>query len=215
LALCAKKETCFSFLAHSLHTPVTISLEVVMLQSPQIRAFFKVCKLSGLLVVAAQLLACGSTVESGGGSMNSGGSGGTGGTGGTAGSGGSVLNPCECLAAYASDSLGEEELRRLRDEGIAACFHKDDPVTLDAERACLPASVGQHEGDGRAIEVYYFCSDLCPDYGRVGVRYVGVSDTPSCCAIGGIPLRDPAWGGFEACVPSEIHPIVSWVDTCP
>lgn len=192
-----------------------------MLRSQQIRLFFAGCKLSGILLVAAQLVACGSSVESGGSAINSGGSGGSGGaggaggTGGTGGSAGAALTPCQCLDAYSSESLGEDELKKLRDEGIPTCFHKDDPVTLDMERACLSSGVGQHAGDGREIEVYYFCSDLCPDYGRVGVRYVGISDTPSCCAIGGIPLRDPAWGGFEACVPSEIHPMVSWVDTCP
>lgn len=65
------------------------------------------------------------------------------------------------------------------------------------------------------IEVYYFCSDLCPDYGHVGIRFSGINDTPACGAIGGIPLRDPAWGGFEVCVPSAIDPMVSWVDKCP
>jgi hypothetical protein len=103
----------------------------------------------------------------------------------------------------------------LRDKGLPACFHIGDPAALDMERTCLPSVVGQHAGDGRDIEVYYFCSDVCPDYGRVGIRFAGIEDTPSCCAIGGIPLRDPAWGGFEACVPSEIHPMVSWVDNCP
>lgn len=190
-----------------------------MLQSQRFRTLSAGFHWASLLLVATQLLACGSTVESGQNSTNSGGSGGSGGAGGSGGTGGSAggaaSTPCQCLEAYASDSLGEEELQRLRDEGIPACFHQDDPVTLDMERSCLPAGVGQHVGDGRAIEVYYFCSDLCPDYGRVGVRYVGISDTPACCAIGGIPLRDPAWGGFEACVPSEINPMVSWVDKCP
>lgn len=111
--------------------------------------------------------------------------------------------------------MGAAELQRLKSEGLSACFHRDEPMTLDVERKCLPHTIGQHEGDGRDIEVYAFCSDLCPDYLHVGIRYSGISDTVTCCAIGGIPLRDPSWGGFEACVPAEIHPMVSWVDTCP
>ncbi len=42
-----------------------------------------------------------------------------------------------------------------------------------------------------------------------------MNDLDACCAIGGIPVRDPAWGGFEACVPQEIDPNVSWIDMCP
>lgn len=153
----------------------------------------------------AQLIACGPSIDSGGGPPNTGGGG----------SGGAGISSCECLAPYGNASMGDVELKRLKSEGLSTCFHTDDPMTLDAERKCLPFTIGQHVGDGRDIEVYAFCSDLCPDYLHVGVRYSGISDTPGCCAIGGIPLRDPAWGGFEACVPAEIHPMVSWVDMCP
>ncbi|HRI67848.1 MAG TPA: hypothetical protein PK156_26605, partial [Polyangium sp.] len=122
---------------------------------------------------------------------------------------------CECLEAYASPSLDEAKLQRLRDEGLSTCFHVDEPATLESEQACLPQIVGQHGGNGRDIEVYYLCSDVCPEYGRIGIRFVGIKDTDACCAIGGIPVRDPAWGGFEACVPHEIDPNVSRIDMCP
>ncbi len=166
--------------------------------------------LSGAVLILAQLVACGPSVESGSGTQNSGGGGGAG-----AGTTGGSISACDCLASYGGASMGDDALMTLRDQGLKACFHNDDPAVLDMERTCLPSVVGQHAANGRDIEVYYFCSDLCPDYGHVGIRFSGVEDTPACCAIGGIPLRDPSWGGFEACVPSEINPMGFWVDKCP
>lgn len=165
--------------------------------------------LSGAVLILAQLVACGPTVDSGSGALNSGG----GGSG--AGSTGGSISACDCLVSYGGPSMGDDALMTLRDKGLKACFHNDDLAVLEMESTCLSSVVGQHAGNGHDIEVYYFCSDLCPDYGHVGIRYSGIMDTPACCAIGGIPVRDPAWGGFEACVPSEIDPMVSWADKCP
>ena len=180
-----------------------------MLRLRETHKFLAGSTLCGMLLMVAQLVACGSSVDSGGPAdqLNEGNQ--------AEGTGNSTVFGCECLEAYGGSALDEAALQRLRDEGLSTCFHLDEPATLETEQACLPSVVGQHSGNGRDIEVYYFCSDVCPDYGRVGIRFAGISDTPACCAIGGIPLRDPAWGGFEACVPSEIHPMVSWVDTCP
>jgi hypothetical protein len=174
--------------------------------------------LSGALLILAQSIGCAPSVESGSGSAGQGG-GGAGGSGsvgsGAGGTAGGPNSPCECIVDYGGPSLDEVALRKLRDEGLPACFHQEDPAMLDMERACLAKIVGQHVGDGRDIEIYYYCSDLCPDYGRVGIRYTDIKDDAACCALGGAPLHDPAWGGFEACVPSEIHPMVSWVYDCP
>lgn len=163
-------------------------------------------KLSSALLIVAQLVACGPTVEAGGAASNANQQ-----PDGVEAS----ASPCECIASYGGPSMGDDALRLLRDDGLPMCFHQNDPNQLDQERVCLPSIVGQHVIDGRDIEVYYFCSDVCPDYGHVGIRFTGIKDTPSCCAIGGIPLLDPAWGGFEACVPAEIDPQVSWVGKCP
>lgn len=164
--------------------------------------------LFGLVLILAQLVACGPTIESGSGSTNSGGAGSTG-------TGGANNSACACLAPYGGPSLGDDALLTLRDEGLPMCFHENDPALLDMERICLPSVVGQQAINGRDIEVYYFCSDVCPDAGHIGIRFSGIKDTPSCCAINGIPLLDAAWGGFEACVPSAIDPMVPWVGKCP
>jgi hypothetical protein len=176
---------------------------------------------SGAVLILAQLFGCAPSVESGSGTagQGGGGAGGSGGAGqgggGTGGSAGGANSGCECIADYGGSALDEVALKKLRDEGLPACFHQSDPAMLEVEQACLPSVVGQHLGDGRDIEIYYYCSDVCPDYGRIGVRYTGIKDDAACCAIGGIPLHDPGWGGFEGCVPSEIPPMVSWVYDCP
>ncbi len=169
-------------------------------------------------LIMAQSIACGGSVDSGPGGTGNNGSGGGGsqGSGGEGGAGGgSASSSCECIAAYGGDALDGAALIKLRDQGLSACFHTMDPATLDMERSCLPFIVGKHAGDGKDIDIYYFCSDVCPNYGHVGIRYAGIEDAPACCAIGGVPLLDPAWGGFEACVPKEIDPQVPWTAKCP
>jgi hypothetical protein len=46
----------------------------------------------------------------------------------------------------------------------------------------------------------YFCSDVCPDYGRLDLVFQGV-DAEQCNSIGGKALRDLAWGGYLGCEP--------------
>ena len=46
----------------------------------------------------------------------------------------------------------------------------------------------------------YYCSDVCPDYGRVDLVFQGV-DSEGCRAAGGIPMHDLAWGGYIGCGP--------------
>jgi hypothetical protein len=48
----------------------------------------------------------------------------------------------------------------------------------------------------------YHCSDICPDYGGVSFTYTNVSED-ECCKLEGLPLRDPAWGGYRGCSPPE------------
>lgn len=46
----------------------------------------------------------------------------------------------------------------------------------------------------------YFCSDVCPDYGRLDLVFQGVGPE-QCENAGGIELRDLAWGGYIGCKP--------------
>jgi hypothetical protein len=99
--------------------------------------------------------------------------------------------------------LSGKEIRRLSSEVIDECFSTDDPKLLWDQGACLPLEVGVDERNGHMVELRYHCSDLCPDYGGVGIFYAGVSKE-DCCSIGGYPRKDPAWGGYRGCTPPEV-----------
>lgn len=165
-------------------------------------------------LVMAQAVGCGGSTGGGGDEGGAGGQGGGGGAGGSGGEDGSSPAACDCIAAYGSPSMDEAALKKLQDEGLPACFPSADKEKLAEAASCLPQIVGQHAVNGKDIHVYYFCSDVCPDYGGVGVAFAGIKDVDACCAIGGIPLRDPAWGGFQGCVPPELDPMVPWTEKC-
>ncbi|MES1187812.1 MAG: hypothetical protein ABUL60_28600 [Myxococcales bacterium] len=45
----------------------------------------------------------------------------------------------------------------------------------------------------------YYCSDLCPGQGMVVAKFDDLRNLEACCAAGGQPLMNFAWGGFRAC----------------
>lgn len=55
--------------------------------------------------------------------------------------------------------------------------------------------------NGRFLIRSYFCSDVCPTYGHWNTIYSGIKNQVDCNKIGGRPIIDPAWGGFEGCAP--------------
>jgi hypothetical protein len=112
---------------------------------------------------------------------------------------------CDCLAAYGSNSMDDAALRRLQGEGLDLCLRGDgDPNALVAAAACLPFTVGKDARTGTDIEAYYFCSDVCPNYGGVDIRYAGVDDKASCCALDGFVLQD-FFQHFIGCAPFEVR----------
>lgn len=148
----------------------------------------------------------GNHMEDGGsaGEGGSSGSGGSGGSGGSAGSGSADAGPdCSCVQAYGSAAMDTDSIKLLVNEGLPSCFSKE-PGELEKQAACLPAVVGQDAANGMDLQVYYFCSDVCPDYGGVSVGYAGVENKEDCCALGGEPVIDPAWGGFAGCAPTGL-----------
>jgi len=54
--------------------------------------------------------------------------------------------------------------------------------------------------NNRTLVEQYFCSDVCPDYGRVDLVFQGV-DNEECAQIAGKSLHDLAWGGYIGCGP--------------
>ena len=62
----------------------------------------------------------------------------------------------------------------------------------------LPKHLGTFHS--RAVEEIYYCGDLCPQYGKVALRYVGVAEAD--CAALGDPLILAAWGRqYKGCTP--------------
>jgi hypothetical protein len=57
--------------------------------------------------------------------------------------------------------------------------------------------------NGRIVHEQYFCSDVCPNYGRYYLLYYGIKTKEECADIGGVPEIDPAWHGFIGCAPAQ------------
>lgn len=106
-----------------------------------------------------------------------------------------------CLDGYAAESLAAQDLEALND-ALDTCF-SDDAAELEGQAGDLPKTMGSDARNDREVEVFYFCSDVCPDAGGVGIRYRGVEDATTCCEIGGVSYSDFAWGGFVGCAPPE------------
>jgi hypothetical protein len=125
---------------------------------------------------------------------------------------GASTDSCACIDSYGSSSMSSEQIMTLIDEGLNKCFNRRDKHALEKSASCLPHTIGRDTRNDQELEVYYFCSDVCPEYGDVGVGYKGVTREP-CCAAGGVPSFDPAWGNFIACVPPEMD--VAMPGRCP
>ena len=107
-----------------------------------------------------------------------------------------------CLDNYRRRVASPEDIRAMITEARTECFSAKDPGQLAAEAACLPISMGEDKRNALTLEYSYFCSDLCPAYGKVLLRYEGVPRN-DCCSEGGYPRIDSAWGGYRGCAPPE------------
>jgi len=90
-----------------------------------------------------------------------------------------------------SDSDVRAELERL--QGV-----NSEPRSINP--ADYPKVFGIYWRNNLTLVEQYFCSDVCPDYGRVDLVYKGI-DNEECLNIGGNPLHDLAWGGYLGCQP--------------
>jgi len=85
-------------------------------------------------------------------------------------------------------------------------LHAADDEERDPRRqqdACLPLTLGNDARNGKAIEVSYHCSDVCPNQGGILVRYAGNISEEECCKHDGYPRHDFAFGGYLGCAPPE------------
>ncbi|MCX6815143.1 MAG: hypothetical protein NTY20_05850 [Candidatus Aenigmarchaeota archaeon] len=90
-----------------------------------------------------------------------------------------------------TDSNVRMELERL--QGVNSEPKKINP-------ADYPKTFGIYARNNLTLVEQYFCSDVCPDYGRVNLVFQGI-DSEECANIGGKALHDLAWGGYIGCEP--------------
>lgn len=105
-----------------------------------------------------------------------------------------------CVARYIQPTLTPDAIRLIEAEGMK-CF-SDDKDELDEQSACLPLRLGVDAQNRRPIEIAYTCSDVCPRYGGILLLYAHVTEN-ECCALGGYPLQDSAFGTYIGCSPPE------------
>ena len=75
-----------------------------------------------------------------------------------------------------------------------------------ARQSYTTKRIGLDKRVGKIITEYYYCSDICPDYGHVGLQYEGIINTDECNKINGVPILsgEPSPGQYLRC---EIKPI--------
>ena len=108
-------------------------------------------------------------------------------------------NICACMDRYRSDSYSGPAIESL-ESALCNCFDCEENLLFG--ETCLPHAMGTDVRNNQILEVVYFCSDVCPTYGRVYIRYQDVEEV-DCENIGGQVERDPAWGSYMGCVPPE------------
>ena len=112
------------------------------------------------------------------------------------------LGACACLIEYQQNVISPDDMQQLV-HAIPGCFTTEDPFALEREASCLPFELGIEERTGFPLEVVYFCSDVCPHYGFVLIRYIDVG-ADECDDLSGEAMYDPAWGGYIGCIPPDL-----------
>ncbi len=112
------------------------------------------------------------------------------------------------------DPRALECLRR----GLPKNFSREDYPNVDAVLSrCLRDTkleanglsglrFGTETRTGRELEVLLYCDDMCPDYTRSAIAYVGVQTKKECVCLGGTPLLTSGWSSYAGCAPARSAP---------
>jgi len=68
-----------------------------------------------------------------------------------------------------------------------------------------PKVLGAYSKNGLTLVESYFCSDVCPNYGRVSIIFANITSKEACGEAGGFDIIDPAWGGYVGCSPVRLE----------
>jgi hypothetical protein len=121
----------------------------------------------------------------------------------------SGLDACACLQTHAADIASDIDMARIL-AAIQVCFTLDKTAGDDADYAlagadlarqaeCLPFDFGRDLRNDTLIEVFYWCEDVCPAYGKVEFRYKDI-DAERCVAMGGA-LQFSFFQDYVGCFP--------------
>jgi parallel beta-helix repeat protein len=75
------------------------------------------------------------------------------------------------------------------------------PENLNINPNDYPIVLGRYSENWLVLIEKYFCSDVCPEYGRVLLIYEDITSEEECAEIGGVAVIDPAWGSYIGCAP--------------
>ena len=76
------------------------------------------------------------------------------------------------------------------------------PENLNIDPNDYPTVLGRYSENWLVLIEKYFCSDVCPQYGRVVLIYEDITSEEDCAEIGGVAIIDPAWGSYIGCAPN-------------
>jgi hypothetical protein len=82
----------------------------------------------------------------------------------------------------------------------AECLGKD-ATSIWTTRDCLPFEFA-HDEHGLAVHVNVNCSDVCPMNAGIMLRYSEPVTPLECECMGAAAHFDPAWHGYQGCVPA-------------
>ena len=75
------------------------------------------------------------------------------------------------------------------------------PNNQEINQYNYPRILGTYSRNGLTLVERYFCSDVCPAYGRVSIVFENITSKEKCAEADGRDLIDLAWGGYMGCAP--------------
>ncbi len=97
------------------------------------------------------------------------------------------------------------------DEGVITIEEFEELRKISVEDVDItefPKALGKIEygNEMRPLIHKYYCSDLCPQNGRLYVLFQGIDSAEACQEIAGNTVKDIAWGGYIGCEPMFFYP---------
>lgn len=117
-----------------------------------------------------------------------------------------IINKLNEFKERIEDKEIESQYKILTDDDIKVELKKLEKINVVPSNRFInkdhyPKVLGVYSKNGLVLVEIYFCSDVCPLYGGVGIYYQNISTKEECAKINGKDVIDPAWGGYRGCTP--------------